>query len=40
MYGHLEIKQLGMASNIMKITFINGKHIPHKIDLNYKNYIK
>jgi hypothetical protein len=27
MYGHLETKQLGMTSNIMKITFIIGN--PH-----------
>jgi len=29
-----------MASNIMKITFINGKDTPHKIDLNYSKYIE
>jgi hypothetical protein len=29
-----------MASNIMKITFINGEHTPHKIDFNYNKYIK
>jgi len=24
----------------MKITFINGKHIPHRIDFNYNKYVK
>jgi len=32
--------KLEMASNIMKITFIIGKHTPHKIDFNYNKYIK
>ncbi len=29
-----------MASNLMKITFINGQHTPLKIDLNCDKYIK
>jgi len=29
MYGHLETKQLGMTSNIMKITIHNWKPTPH-----------
>jgi hypothetical protein len=40
MYGHLEIRQLGMASNIIKITFIIGNHTPHKTDFNCNKYIK
>jgi len=40
MYGHLKTRQLGNGFNIMKITFINGKHTPHKIDFNYNKYIK
>jgi hypothetical protein len=29
-----------MTSNILKITFIIRKHIPHKIDLTCNNFIK
>jgi hypothetical protein len=29
-----------MASNILEITFIIGKHIPHKIDFTCNKHIK
>jgi hypothetical protein len=39
MYDHLKQDNWEMASNIMNITFINGKHTPHEIDFNCNKYI-
>jgi hypothetical protein len=35
----LKQKNWEMALNIMKITFINGEHTPHKIAFNCNKYI-
>jgi hypothetical protein len=35
MYGHLYTRPLGNDFKYNEITFINGKHIPQKIDFNF-----